>query len=256
MDASGETAGIGEPVRKMLVEYAALYETADFLKDDPSQFMHLVKGDANREATAFLASCLSFGSRKQFLPKIASLVDAAGGDVDSWIRSGSFEKLLPPGGGECFYRFFTKGCMCSFLRRYRTLLDGYGTLGSYVRGACGGDGVAAVAAICRYFGSDSAAPVVPKNAASACKRVCMFLRWMVRSGSPVDLGLWADFIDRRTLAMPLDTHVVRQSVRLGLLDSPAPSMRAARRLSAVLAGVFPDDPLKGDFALFGFGVNA
>jgi uncharacterized protein (TIGR02757 family) len=83
----------------------------------------------------------------------------------------------------------------------------------------------------------------------------MFLRWMVRDGSPVDLGLWSDRIDRRTLVMPLDTHVVRQAVRLGLLPSPCASMAAARRLSSALAQVFPEDPLRGDFALFGYGVN-
>ena len=83
----------------------------------------------------------------------------------------------------------------------------------------------------------------------------MFLRWMVRDNSPVDIGLWSDFIDRRTLVMPLDTHVVQQSMRLGLLESAAASMSAARRLTVTLAEVFPDDPLKGDFALFGYGVN-
>ena len=79
--------------------------------------------------------------------------------------------------------------------------------------------------------------------------------WMVRSGSPVDLGLWAGFIDRRTLIMPLDTHVLAQSVRLGLLTSGTASMSAARRLSDTLATIFPDDPLRGDFALFGYGVT-
>ena len=83
----------------------------------------------------------------------------------------------------------------------------------------------------------------------------MFLRWMVRSGSPVDLGLWSDFIDRRKLIMPLDTHVLQQSVRLGLLQSKTATMNTARRLTDKLAEIFPDDPLKGDFALFGYGVN-
>ena len=145
--------------------------------------------------------------------------------------------------------------MRDFLGAYRRLMDGYGTLGEYVRGESGGDGHEAVKSICRWFGACGDAPVVPKDASSACKRVCMFLRWMVRSGSPVDLGLWADFIDRRTLVMPLDTHVVHQAMRLGLLASPTASMSAARRLTAALAEVFPDDPLKGDFALFGYGVN-
>ena len=52
------------------------YETADFLRGDPSWFMHRAEGVANREATAFVASALSFGARSQFLPKIARLFTA------------------------------------------------------------------------------------------------------------------------------------------------------------------------------------
>ena len=88
-----------------------------------------------------------------------------------------------------------------------------------------------------------------------CKRVCMFLRWMVRSGSPVDLGLWADIIDRRTLIMPLDTHVVQEATRLWLLASRTASMSTAKKLTAAMLEVFPDDPLRADFALFGLGVD-
>lgn len=83
----------------------------------------------------------------------------------------------------------------------------------------------------------------------------MFLRWMVRDGSPVDLGLWSDFMDRRTLIMPLDTHVVQESLRMGLLKSRTASMGTARRLTDAMLEIFPDDPLKGDFALFGLGVD-
>ena len=97
---------------------------------------------------------------------------------------------------------------------------------------------------------------MPKNTQSACKRVCMFLRWMVRDNSPVDLGLWADFIDRRTLIMPLDTHVLAEAMRLGLLNSRNATMSTAIKLTESLAKIFPDDPLHGDFALFGYGVKA
>ena len=239
----------------MLRLYAARYETAEFLDGDPSWFMHQVDGDANREATAFLASCLSFGSRSLFMPKIQRLVDCADGDVDAWVRSGRFTHDLPCGCPRCFYRFFTEGNMHEFLGVYRRLLDEHGTLGAYVRQEAHGDGFLAVRAICGRLGACGEAAIVPKSAQSACKRVCMFMRWMVRGGSPVDLGLWADRIDRRTLVMPLDTHVVQQAVRLGLLSGPSASMSAARRLTAALAHVFPDDPLRGDFALFGYGVN-
>lgn len=247
----------GAEVRRLLVEYAERYETADFLNGDPSWFMHQVEGAANREATAFVASCLSFGSRAQFMPKVQWLLDRAGGDMDGWIRSGAFEREVPPDPDRCFYRFFTFETMNAFLRAYCALMDGHGTLGGYLRGVIAGEGgLGAVAAICGFFSGHGAGAVVPKDAHSACKRVCMFLRWMVRSGSPVDLGLWADFIDRRTLVMPLDTHVLQQAQRLGLLKGACASMCAARRLTASLLEVFPDDPLKGDFALFGYGVNA
>jgi len=244
---------IDAATRRLLRRYAAKYETAGFLEGDPSWFMHQVEGDSNREATAFVASCLSFGSRRLFMPKVQELLDCASGNIDAWVRGGCFERTLACGCGDCFYRFFTRGHMHGFLSAYRRLLDEHGTLGAYVRKEAAGDGFEAVKAICRRFGGE--VPVVPKDSTSACKRVCMFLRWMVRDGSPVDLGLWADAIDRRTLVIPLDTHVVQQAMRLGLLSSPSASMAAARRLTASLAEVFPEDPLRGDFALFGYGVN-
>ena len=246
---------VDSETKRTLRRYASRYEAPGFIEGDPSWFMHQVAGDANREATAFVASCLSFGSRRQFMPKIQAIVDCADGDVDSWIRNGRFERSFRPCCGKCFYRFFTEGHMRDLFAAYRRMMDEHGTLGEYVRGEARGDGHEAVKAICRWFGSRGDAPVIPKDATSACKRVCMFLRWMVRSGSPVDIGLWAGFIDRRTLVMPLDTHVLQQATRLGLLASATASMSAARRLTAALAEVFPDDPLKGDFALFGYGVN-
>ena len=55
--------------------------------------------------------------------------------------------------------------------------------------------------------------------------------------------------------MPLDTHVLQESSKLGLLKSKTTSMGAAKKLSAMMLDIFPTDPLKGDFALFGYGVN-
>jgi uncharacterized protein (TIGR02757 family) len=78
---------------------------------------------------------------------------------------------------------------------------------------------------------------------------------MVRDNSPVDLGLWAEKIPRTSLIMPMDTHVLTEAGKLGLVQSRTASMAAARRLTAKMAEIFPDDPLKGDFALFGYGVD-
>lgn len=239
---------------QLLRDLAARYETADFIVGDPSYWMHQVEGAENQEAMAFVASVLSYGSRKQFMPKIGQILEWSGGEMDRWLRSGSFNDHFRPNDKECFYRLYNNGCMHQFLNAYSQLLSRFGTLGEYVRQNAS-DGFGAVQAICSHFAASGVSVVIPKDTQSACKRVCMFLRWMVRSGSPVDLGLWTPFIDRRTLIMPLDTHVLSQSVRLGLLNSSTASMSAARHLTEALATVFPDDPLRGDFALFGYGVN-
>lgn len=241
--------------KSALLRSAKQYETESFIKGDPSWFMHQVAGAANQEATAFVASALSFGSRAQFLPKVQWIIDRAGGDVDGWIRRGAFERDFRLDDHTCFYRFFTHATMNAFLRAYKGVMDDFGTLGDFVRQNAAGNAIKAVEAICRRFREAGSDAVIPKDPKSACKRVCMFLRWMVRDGSPVDLGLWSDFIDRRTLVIPLDTHVMQEARKLGLMKCSAASMCAARRLTAALAEAFPDDPAKGDFALFGAGVD-
>lgn len=243
-----------ENVENLLRKYAVQYETADFLPADPSWFMHQVEGERNREVTAFIASCLSYGSRKQFMPKIQSIIDMADGDVYGWIVGGKFVHDIPDDDTSCFYRLYTKHTMYTLFAALRQMLGEYGSIGGYVKSNAT-DGFSAVKAITDYFASKGIETIIPKNTTSACKRVCMFLRWMVRDSSPVDLGLWSGFIDKRTLIIPMDTHVLQEACRLGLLESKTASMAAARKLTSRLAEIFPDDPLKGDFALFGYGVN-
>ena len=237
----------------LLRHLAERYETTAFLNGDPSAVMHGVSGDANREATAFITACLSYGSRRQFLAKVRQLVDRAGGDVLSWLRCGAFVDVIPD-SEESFYRMDTCRDMLAMLTTLRDIVTSYGSVGAFVRQGAG-DAFAAVDLLCRRFASDGGTHLVPHDTRSACKRLCMFLRWMVRSDSPVDLGLWASFIDRRTLIMPLDVHVTQQAVALGLLTSRSATMSAALRLTEEMRSVFPDDPLKGDFALFGLGIE-
>ena len=263
----------------LIRQLAARDETVEFLAADPSSFMHQVTGDTNRETTAFVASALSYGARKQFFPKIQRIIDWAGGDVDLWVRSGRFVDDIPDDDG-CYYRLYTNRTMRAFLVALQRLLVDYGSLRGFAEAVLAAesmkqgaksmerevesmeqeadgcrDAFVVIGGLCRFFADNGSVGVVPKNTTSACKRVCMFLRWMVRDASPVDLGLWADIIDRRTLVMPMDTHVVSEAFRLGLLSSKGASMTSARRLTARMSDIFPDDPLKGDFALFGLGVD-
>ena len=92
------------------------------------------------------------------------------------------------------------------------------------------------------------------SAKSPQKKLNMFLRWMIRRDSEVDLGIWESF-DRRDLIVPLDTHVCRVAHYFKLTDTETFSLKNARQITTALAEVFPDDPCLGDFALFGLGVN-
>ena len=234
--------------------YAERFENKDFIEGDPSWFMHQVKGSDNQEAMAFIAQAVSYGSRKQFMPKIQRLLDHSGGEVSKWVVEGAFNDLVPQ-ENTCFYRLYTNEMFNAFLSTYRRMIGEYGSMGEFVR-RNSHDTLSAIVALTSYFSAQGSKGIVPLNAKSSCKRLCMFLRWMVRDHSPVDLGLWSGFIDKKTLIMPLDVHVMRQSVGFGLLKATTATMTTALRLTDVMRQVFPDDPLKGAFALFGLGVTS
>lgn len=241
-----------ENLGKMLEIASRQYETSDFLTEDPSLFMHKVKGQSNQELMAFIASVFSYGSRQQFFPKVQFLLDASEGQLDTWLQSGAFRTDIPD-EGRCFYRLNQWHHVRQLLEGLHVLLNSHTTLGNYVQQRAT-TGPQAIETITNYFSHWDVGHLVPKNTTSSCKRICMFLRWMVRDGSPVDLGLWT-FIDKRTLLIPLDTHVLAQAMHLGLVSSRTSSMSVVRRLTNVLSLFFPEDPLRADFALFGMGIN-
>ena len=89
---------------------------------------------------------------------------------------------------------------------------------------------------------------------SACKRINMFLRWMVRQDKQgVDFGIWKT-IQPSQLICPLDVHVSRVARKLDLLSRKQDDWEAAKELTANLRKANHDDPVKYDFALFGLGV--
>ena len=228
-----------------LVALAKRFETKDFINDDPSQFMHRYSDPLQQERAAFIAASLSYGSRKQFIPKIDFLLQK-----DTLLGDG----CMLADNDECFYRLHTNRMVNRFLSVMDEIWAEYGSLGGMMRKNNVHTALDAVTLITSYFAQRNASHLVPKNSKSSCKRVCMFLRWMVRDNSPVDLGLWSDFIDKDSLIIPLDTHVIQEARRLGLLTSATGSMNTALKLSKRMKEFFPGDPTRGDYALFGLGV--
>ena len=244
-----------EATKSMLREMADRYETADFIEGDPSWFMHQVSGRENQETIAFIASVLSYGRRDLFLPKIQRFLSWSRNQPFEWVRGGGYSKEIPA-DTRSFYRLYNNRMMVALLDGLRDMLQRYGSIGGFVeQKSTSRQAVEALEALSQFFYDRGIKGMVPSPHSSVAKRPCMFLRWMVRDGSPVDLGLWTDFIDKRSLFIPMDTHVLQEARNIGLVSGKTASWNTVVGLTDALKEVFPDDPARGDFALFGYGVN-
>lgn len=247
-----------EELKSHLQSLAQRYETTSFLESDPSQFIRWYERVADVEAACFIAAMLSFGSRTQFIPKIQRIferADCAGGMAE-WLLSRGFEADFAP-APEKFYRFYSFSDMNALFCELLEILREYGTLGLFFRkkyDALDPEQKTSGALASLISAAFPRSRIVPKGKSSANKRIHMFLRWMVRQNSPVDIGLW-DWYPAQNLLIPLDVHVMQEGIRLGLLP---PNARATRQtalaLTAAMNEVFPGDPSRADFALFGLGV--
>ncbi|MDD2594715.1 MAG: TIGR02757 family protein [Bacteroidales bacterium] len=92
------------------------------------------------------------------------------------------------------------------------------------------------------------------NPGAANKKIHMFRRWMVRNDGIVDLGLWKN-ISPAELIIPLDVHVHRIAKEMGITSRNSSDLSTAMEITEYLKVIFPEDPCKGDFALFGYGVS-
>lgn len=268
---------ISEELKQKLKFLADKFETVSFYDEDPSQFLNHYENQNETEIASFIAALLSFGSRKQFIPKIKfifSLADKKGGILE-WIKNREFLSDFQPESkdlSEKFYRFYSwkdlqilfeeTACLLeqSLAEKSKgfgeTLKKSYEKKLSLLETKNDSSKISRAeilaSAIQEFFPKSK---IVPKGKNSANKRIYMFLRWMVRANSKIDKGFWLWF-SPSDLIIPLDTHVMQESVRLGLIpEKSACSIKTAKLLTDKLKEIWKDDPCKGDFALFGLGVS-
>ena len=262
----GRTGELNSSLTNKLIELAQKYESADFLKKDPSQFMHRYSGVRESEAVAFIAANLAFGRREQILSHVEQILDSCGPSPCEWILSKKYNEFFPE-NDVSFYRMYTNTDMRLFFDGLRAILERSETIGDFFKvrseeltirnvqlagsNECGKK-IFLHQVIASAFPGEC--KLLPHSRDSAAKKVNMLLRWLVRTDSPVDLGFWTWF-DKKDLLMPLDTHVMQQANELGLISSKSANLRTAIELTKKVAEVFPDDPVKADFALFGLGVD-
>ena len=236
------------------------YETEDFIKDDPIQFLYRFNTKEDKELAGFIASLFAYGNRKMFISKLDELFERSGRDISGYIRNGDFKNLK---GIE--YRFSKDYDIIPIFEILHNLYEeskGLEELFSYSFIEDRGDDYDRfLKGVTDYFYARA-----PKEAGhgffhmipnpqrgGAMKRMNMFLRWMVRKSS-VDAGIW-NFMKAKDLYIPLDVHVARLSRQMGLLTRKCNEYKAVNELMTNLKKFSPDDPVKYDFAMFAFGVE-
>lgn len=246
---------ISDELKEKIRNLAEKYENSAFTQGDPSCVLKRYNNIADTECAAFIAAVLAFGRRDAFLKKIDELLNTADnfGGPANWLRNEDYRKSFVPEGIDCnkkFYRFYSYTDFLQLFDVMHDILNKHATLGEYFAEYSKGANLPAV--ICDTFKD---CKVIPHGKDSANKRVNMFLRWMVRRDSPVDLGIWT-WYSPADLIIPMDVHVIQESIKLGLLSPKSTgTLKNAVLLTNALKQIWPDDPCKGDFALFGIGID-
>ncbi|MGP1514997.1 MAG: TIGR02757 family protein [Bacteroidales bacterium] len=241
-----------------LQKLAFKYETIDFIPQDPISFPYHYKEKKDIEIAAFIAQWLAYGKRELFLKVLNSLYEEINDSPYAYIVNRGFEKFKSD--SSCMYRFYKKKDFYSLCESLHNIyaVEGKGemsmeeVLHKHLKNNKTIDCLIVIQTIQKFFLDVKG---IPKDTKSSCKRLCMFLRWMVRKNSPVDFGIW-NLISPQQLIIPLDVHVFRQSKNLYLTKRNDTSIKTALEITSNLKKVFPFDPTKVDFALFSLGVNS
>ena len=239
------------------------YERPDFIDGDPISIPHAFDDPRDREVIGLYAALLAWGRRDVMLRKLEELCDRMDHAPNRFVRS--FERDRDAGALEGFvHRTFQPEDAVWLTHNLSRALDRHGTVEGLFAAhrPAEADDASPVAAMLQGASTtlltiDDDTPqrlrkhLARPEAGSACKRLNMYLRWMVRPG-PVDFGLW-DCLDPAELMLPVDVHVGRQARALGLLERKTNDWKAVRRLTAVCRHFCPEDPARYDFAFFGVG---
>jgi len=232
------------------------YNQPSFIKDDPVSIPHLFSRKQDIEIAGFFAAIFAWGNRTTIIRKskeLLDLMDNAPYEFCIHHQEKDLKKLL-----HFKHRTFHATDLLYFISFFKYHYQLHDSLESAFKPYA--DMKEALTGFHHYFFSLEHVPARTKKHIatpernSSCKRLNMYLRWMVRKDNKgVDFGLWSH-ISPADLISPIDLHVARVAKKLRLLKRKLPDWKAAEELTEKLRRFDKDDPVKYDFALFGLGI--
>jgi len=265
------TSALESPLKPTLDRLYAEYNHADSATD-PIQIVRRFTRPDDREVVAFCAASLAFGRVASVLQSIERLLTIMGDRPADYVRrfdpkrdAAAFKGLV--------HRWIRERDLVALVWVLRQMLERAGTIEAFflegydeaaadIEGALDSFSARAMALdLTAAYGRDARAAVRPRGVAyffprpskgSACKRLNLFLRWVVRRDA-LDLGVWTR-VSAAKLVVPLDTHVIRVGRCLRLTGYTSPGWKMARDITASLKQIDPHDPVRYDFSLCHLGM--
>ncbi|MGD8985883.1 MAG: TIGR02757 family protein [Desulfobacteraceae bacterium] len=246
--------------RERLEELYALYHRREMVHPDPLEFLYDYRDLGDREVVALVASSLAYGRVAQILKSVSTVLERMHPSPSDFLLNSSLESLLST-FADFKHRFTTGEELALMLWNAKGLIEQYESL--YVCfTACFNDSddsvLPALSAFVKKFNLSSPTngkfSLLPSpNKGSACKRLNLFLRWMVRTDE-VDPGGWHS-VPVSKLIVPLDTHMHRICFFLNLTKRKQADLRTAVDITHAFRGIAPEDPVRYDFVITRLGIR-
>lgn len=252
----------------------SLYEnrSATQLAHDPLSFCHRFSDPADQEVAGLIASSFAYGNVNIILRTLERVFEKIGESPRKYV-----EQFDPAAGLKTFsgfkHRFNDSRDLCALLLALRLMIEESGSVNDwYLRGhdLNSQDVTDSLDSFSRSVRALDFSPVygshdIPGDAyfpfffpapssGSACKRLCMFLRWVVRPADGVDLGIWHG-IKPSQLVIPVDTHIQRICRYLGFTARKNGDWRMACEITSALRKLDGNDPVKYDFSIAHLGIS-
>ncbi len=239
-------------LNEFLLLKAEQFESLSFIADDPISIPHQFKRKEDIEIIGLLVATIAWGNRKSIIKSGNQLVTIFGESPYDYVMNFEAHRTL-----KFVHRTFSGADLVFFIQALRRIYEADGLEASFKKTASEGIDVA----ISNFREAMLQTPHQARSTKhlsnpminSACKRLNMYLRWMVRSNAKgVDFGIW-NTLSPKDLHIPLDVHTGNIARKLGILERTQNDWKSSQLLYEFAKELIPEDPSKLDFALFGLG---
>ena len=235
------------------------YHSRNWVHPDPLEFLYDYEHVQDREIAAFIASSLAYGRVAQILKSVSFVLKEMEDSPLRFIETSSPAKIIYV-FKDFRHRFSSGHDLSQVLIAIKKVLETHGSLYSCFLSAYDPSRETVLPAITSLTEEIRSHMIDPKNSllpmparGSACKRLNLFLRWMVREDA-VDPGGWTG-VSASKLIIPLDTHMHRIALLLNLTQGRQANMKTAMEITRSFRRFAPEDPVRYDFALTRLGIR-